>query len=183
MYMSGLEKAAGGPVEDEGLEDQVEAAWREWHADVERLMQDLSPLCDVAAKNASVFEKAFEAVFTVGFTVADLVMDLQPQIEVMCGEFSAKVSSMGASGVREYPDTEGFVFYGDGSEYITLLDLEMSCDPAVTVRIDEDASTHCTSVFDLDLASYTTCWRITVDDRVSFTLTGKDDISSRNGGV
>lgn len=183
MYVSALEKAAGCHIGDEGLEDQIEAAWREWHADVERLMDDLSPLLEVAADNQSVLEKALESVFEMSFTVADLAVDVMPAIECMCNEFAAKISSLGASGVREYTDTVGFTLYGDGSEYLTVIDLEMTSDPVVTVSIDEDESVHSTSVSDFDVASYTTCWRITVDDRVQFTLTGHDNVSSRSGGT
>lgn len=87
MYVSALERAAGGSVSDQGLEDQIEQAWREWHADVERLMGDLSPLLHVAADNQNVLEKAMESVFETGFKVADLAVDVMPSIECMCSEF------------------------------------------------------------------------------------------------
>lgn len=48
MYMKGLEEAAGGKVNDAGLESQMEQAWTEWHADADRLLRDLRPLCSVA---------------------------------------------------------------------------------------------------------------------------------------
>lgn len=181
MYLGRLYAAAGEQFKDDGLDDQVLAAYAEWRGDVERLMEDLSPLLSVSAKNDSMIRTAALKVMEMNFTVMDLAADVCPQIETMCTEFSSRISSLGASGVLEYPDIPGFVLYGDGSEYTTDLMLDYISEPLATVAVDERASTHCTSPFVKDIASYTTCWRIDLDDVLRFTVTGHDSVSSRSG--
>lgn len=85
--------------------------------------------------------------------------------------------------MREFPDAPGITLYGDGSEYFTVLELETVSDPVVNISLDRDSCVHCTSVFDDAIASYTTSWHITLEDRLHYTVTGHDDVSGRNGNA
>lgn len=130
----------------------------------------------------SIVKTVLTQICAFGLGIIGVLAPVKEAATMMFDEVSASIGMNPRGGVTELPGSSGFEMDdGEGGITYERIAAEISSEPAVTVAIAEERCTHTVGFRESMGASYSTTFRIGLDDILDLRLTGTGTFSGAMG--
>lgn len=185
MLCNEIDVRSDGAIQyDEALiSPEVHAALQEYRRSVMDDLEIFDILRSVPGGEPGMIKKIAAWMMKQSGSLIEIMSPVRDKIMGLCDEWCSNISVNPASGSVELPDTDSFMIVDDDRVTYEYLHTDLVSNPISTnPTIDESKSTFLSDPSSCLAASYTTVFKATVYDRISYDVRGGGLLASSSGG-
>ena len=188
-FMSGLERALteampeGTDIQELLSSDTAKSMLRSYRNAVYSDLELFEELRYVPGGDPGIIDSILASLCSIGLDTIGVMEPVKASFERMGHEISERIRVNSADGITDLPGNHGFRLQDENGNTTTeRITATVTSDPTVSrPLVDDDRCVHTVGFGEDRLASYTTVFRVTVDDSVSYRLIGSGTLSDSMG--
>ena len=189
VFMSRLEAALteampeGTDISELLSSDTADSMLRSYRNAVYSDLEIFEELRYVPGGDPGIIDRILSTICSYGLDTIGVMEPVRSSVLRMGDEISGRIMVNSADGITELPGNHSFRLQdGDGNTTSERITATVTSDPTVTrPLVREDLCVHTVGFGEDSLASYTTVFRVTLDDSISYRLQGSGTLSESMG--